>query len=136
MVKVALDKGGAIPETLGLALSKATKAGKAEIVEMLKAAGAVLPPPPDFKVDAETLQSYAGTYKGPVEMTFTVKEGKLTGGVAGQNPFTLGAFNKTTFTPLEFDGATLTFNVEGGKVTGLTWKQAGNSSTFQRVEQK
>lgn len=136
MVKIALDKGGATTETLGLALSKATKAGKPEIVEMLKKAGAVMPPPPDFKVDAETLQSYAGTYKGPVDIIFTVKEGKLTGGVPGQMQFTLGAFNKTTFTPLEFDGTTVTFNVEGGKVISLNWKQSGNVTIFKKAEQK
>src|SRR5215216_4578771 len=75
MAKVALDKGGSIPETLSLALAKATKAGKTEIAEMLKKAGAVPPPPADFKVDAETLQSYAGNYKGPAEFTLAVKEG-------------------------------------------------------------
>jgi hypothetical protein len=136
MVKVALDKGGAILETLSLALSKATKANKTEIVEMLKKAGAVLPPPPDFKVDAETLQSYAGTYKGPVDIVFKLKDGKLVGGVPGQVDFTLGAFNETVFTPLEFEGATVTFNVEGGKVISLTWKRSGEVTTFKRAEQK
>lgn len=136
MVKIALDKGGSIPETLSVALARANKAGKTEIAEMLKKAGAVPPPPADFKVDAETLQSYAGTYKGQVEITLVVKDGKLVGSVQGQNPFTLGARNKTTFTPLEFDGATLTFKVEGGKVTGFTWQQGDFNSTFQKAEQK
>ena len=132
MVKVALDKGGFIPETLTLAMARAEKAGKADIVEMLKKAGAT----PPVQVDAETLQSYAGTYKESVDIVFTLKEGRLVGGVPGQTPFTLSAINKTTFAPMEFDGATATFNVEGGKVTSLTWKQGSNSTVFKRVEQK
>lgn len=132
MVKVALDKGGFPPETLTLALVRAEKAGKPEIAEMLKKAGA----PPPFQVDAETLQSYAGVYKGPVELVFTVKEGRLVGGVPGQDPLTLGAINKITFAPIEFDGATATFNVEGGKVTSITWKRGDSSTIFNRVEQK
>jgi ankyrin repeat protein len=136
MVKVALDKGGAIPVTLSMALAKAEKTGKTEIAEMLKKAGAVPPPPPTFQVDAETLQSYAGTYKGVVDFTLVVKEGKLTGGVPGQTPFTLGAMSKTTFTPLEFEGATVTFNLEGGKVVSLTWIRGEENLIFKRVEQK
>jgi ankyrin repeat protein len=132
MVKVALDKGGAIPESLTMALVRSEKEGKAEIAEMLKKAGAA----PPFQVDAETLQSYAGTYKGPVDIILTVKEGKLVGGVPGQDPFTLSAFNKTTFAPIEFDGVRAIFNVEGGKVTSLTWDRGGNSTIFKRVEQK
>ncbi|HVG18944.1 MAG TPA: ankyrin repeat domain-containing protein [Blastocatellia bacterium] len=132
MVKIALDKGGFVPETLTLALIRSEKAGKADIVDMIKKAGAV----PPFQVDAETLQSYAGTYKGPVELTFAVKEGRLVGGVPGQNPFTLTPLNKTTFAPIEFDGATAIFNVEGGKVSSITWKQGGGSTVFNRVEQK
>jgi hypothetical protein len=132
MVKVALDKGGFTPETLTLALVRSEKAGKADIAEMLKKAGAA----PPFQVDAQTLQSYAGAYKGPVELAFTLKDGRLVGGVPGQEPFTLSPLNKTTFAPIEFDGPTATFNVEGGKVTSITWKQGSNSTIFNRVEQK
>jgi len=132
MVKIALDNGKFIPETLTLALARAEKAGKPEITEMLKKAGAA----PPIQVDAETLQSYAGTYKESVDIVFTVKDGKLVGGVPGQTPFTLSPINKTTFAPVEFDGAKATFNVEGGKVTGLTWAQGSSSTVFKRVEQK
>jgi ankyrin repeat protein len=132
MVKIALDKGGLAPEALTLALARAEKAGKPEIIDLVKKAGAT----PPVQVDAETLQSYAGTYKGSVDIVFVIKDGKLTGGVPGQTPFTLTAISKTTFAPLEFDGATATFNVEGGKVTGLNWTQGGSSTVFKRVEQK
>ncbi len=60
LVKVALDKGGAKPQTLTAALIAASAdAKKANIVEMLKKAGAVPPP----EIDATTLQSYVGKYK-------------------------------------------------------------------------
>ena len=137
IVKVALDKGGLPPETLTQALGRANKNNRTEIAEMLKRAGATPPPPADFNVDAETLQSYAGKYKAEgIEVVFTVKDGKLTGGVVGQQPFTLGAINKTTFVPIEFDGATAIFTVEGGKVVTFTWKAGGRTEVYSRVEQK
>jgi ankyrin repeat protein len=132
MVKIALDKGDLAPETLTMALLRAEKDSKADIAEMLKKAGA----PPPFQVDAETLQSYAGAYTGPVELKFIVKDGKLVGGVPGRDPLTLGALSKTTFTPIEFGGVRATFNVEGGKVISITWQQGGESTVFKRVEQK
>lgn len=135
MVKTALDKGGISSETLSAALGRAGRDNKPEIAEMLKKAGAT--PPVEFKVDEETLKSYAGKYKaGDTEIVLWLKDGKLTGGVPGQTPFTLSATNKTTFTPLEFDGATAIFNVEGGQVTSLTWKAGGRETKFNRVEQK
>ena len=76
LVKVALDKGGAKPQTLTAALAAASADPKnAGIVELLKKAGAVPPP----EIDAATLQSYAGKYKGDPgpEFSITVKEGKL-----------------------------------------------------------
>jgi hypothetical protein len=135
LVRIALDKGGAKPDTLSAALGAAERGKHAEIVELLKKAGAVPPPKADFVVDAETLKTYEGTYKSPrgSDVTVAVKEGKLTVVFGGQ-PFTLGAFDKTHFRPMEFDGATLTFNLEGGKVVSFTFKQPGNESVFKRVE--
>jgi ankyrin repeat protein len=134
MIRVALDKGGFMSSTLTTALARANKDNKTEIAEMLKRAGAVPPP----EIDAETLKSYEGTYKSQdTDLAFTLKDGRLVGGVPGRNPpFTLNPIDKTTFVPLEFDGLTITFNVEGGKVTGLNLKQGANNTTFQRVEQK
>jgi ankyrin repeat protein len=135
MVKAALDKGGMPGETLSAALGRAIRANKTEIADMLKKAGAT--PPVEFKVDEETLKSYAGKYKaGDTEIVFVLKDGKLSGGVPGQQPFTLGAINKTTFAPLEFDGATAVFNLEGGQVTSLTWKAGGRETKFNRVDHK
>lgn len=136
IVKVALAKGGLSADTLSTALASAERQKRAEIAELLKAAGAQPPPKADFKVDAETLKSYAGAYKaetGPGEVAVSVNaEGKLVVTSQGQ-PFTLAAFDQTRFRPVEFEGATITFNVEGGKVTGFTFKQGGTTQVFKRV---
>jgi hypothetical protein len=132
LVKVALDRGGVTAETLTVALVTATEAKNAAISEMLTKAGAK----PPLQVDATTLQSYAGKYKGDPgpEVTVTVQDGKLM--VAGftRQPQPLMALDKTTFRPLAFGGITLTFNVEAGKVTGIAFKQGNNTTQLKRVE--
>ena len=61
LVSAAIEKGGLKPETLTAALALATSEQKnAEIIEMLKKAGAVPPP----EIDAATLQSYVGQVQG------------------------------------------------------------------------
>lgn len=131
MVKVALDKGGAKPQTLTAALVAASADPKnAGIAEMLKKAGAV----PPLEVDAATLQTYVGKYKadpGP-EFNVTVKDNKLFVAAQGQN-IPMMAIDKTSFRPVEFDGITITFNVEGGNVTGLAFKQGANTTQLKRV---
>lgn len=138
IVKIALDKGGLKPEALNSALGRATKNNHPEVAEVLKKAGAQPPPPATFQVDAEILKSYTGTYKNDRagELTFTLKDGKLMGASTGQNPFTLGAYSKNTFAILEFDGVTIVFNVENGKVISFTLKQSAGEFEFKKVEQK
>jgi len=137
LVKVALEKGGINSQTLSMALKRATDSGKSEITELLKKAGAQPPPAPNFKVDEETLKSYAGIYKSDngAELKFEVKEGKLTGGPSGQ-AMTLGATDKTNFALLEVEGITITFNVVDGKVVSLTVNQSGNSAVYKKLEEK
>jgi hypothetical protein len=134
LVSVAIEKGGLKPETLTGALTAATGDEKnAEIVQMLKKAGAVPPP----EIDAATLQSYVGRYKadpGP-EFAITLKEGKLFAGPVGQSPTPLMAVDKITFKPTAFDGITFSFTVEGGKSTGLAIKQGPNTTQLKRVEE-
>ena len=135
MVRVALDRGGIKADTLTNALSRANRDKKTEIAEMLKAAGATLPPPPSFQVDAETLQSYAGTYRaGFGDLVFTVKDGKLVGRMPGQPDITLGAINKTTFGVIDVAGIMITFVVEEGKVKAMTWKQDDQTFKLERIE--
>jgi len=136
LVKVALDKGGIPPAALSAALASATRQKQTEIVAMLKKAGAQ-PPVANYKVDAETLKSYEGTYKAEdFEMKFAVRDGSLTGSAAGRDDFTLVPVDKTTFSIAEFEGMTVAFRVEGGKVTGMAFKRGDRTTIFQKVEQK
>ncbi len=134
LVKVALARGGAKPETLTAALALAINdKDKVEIAEMLKKAGAV----PPLEVDAATLQSYVGRYKteqGP-EITFTLKDGKFIGTAAGQQPLAMMAMDKTTFRPVAFDGISVAFIVEADKASGFTFKQGANTAIYKRVEE-
>lgn len=133
LVKIALERGGAKPETLtvGLVLS-AGNPKNAGIAEMLKKAGAT----PPIEVDAATLQSYAGKYKGETgpEATISVKDGKLF--VAGftRELIPLMPLDKTTFRPLAFGGIRLTFNVDADKVTSMTFKQGQTTNQMKRLE--
>ena len=131
LVKVALDKGGVKPQTLTAALVAASADAKnAGIVEMLKKAGAVPPP----EIDAATLQSYVGKYKadpGP-EFSVTVKEGTLFVITQGQT-IPMMAIDKINFRPVQFEGITVTFNIEGEAVTGLAFKQGPNTTQMKRV---
>lgn len=132
LVKVALDRGGAKAETLTVALLTSTEAKNAAISEMLTKAGAK----PPIQVDAATLQSYAGKYKGDPgpEATVSVKEGKLM--VAGftRQPQPLMPLDNTTFRPVAFGGLTIVFNVEAGKVTGMALKQGNDTTQLKRID--
>ncbi|MCA1555998.1 MAG: ankyrin repeat domain-containing protein [Acidobacteria bacterium] len=134
LVKVVLDKGGLNAETLSNAYAAAERGKHAAIIELLKGAGAVPPPKADFQVDEATLKSYTGAYKPETggDVTLSVKEGKLIVNAGGQS-FTLGAFDKTHFRPLEFDGVTITFNVENGKVASFDFKQGSTTRVFKKA---
>jgi hypothetical protein len=133
LVKIALDRGGVKPETLtaALAVSEANEKN-APIVELLKKAGAQ----PPLQVDPATLKTYEGKYKGDPgpEATITVKDGKLFVLGFTRDPQPLMALDTTTFRPINFGGITLTFNVESGKVTGMTFKQGQTTTLMKRIE--
>lgn len=131
LVKVALDRGGSKPETLTVALVVATEEKNAAISEMLTKAGAK----PPIQIDAATLQSYAGKYKGEPgpEVTITVKDGKLYAAGFTREPQPLMPLDNTTFRPLAFGGITLKFNVEAEKATGIGFKQGQNTTQMKRV---
>lgn len=133
LVKVALERGGIKPETLTAALAIASGSEKtAGMAQMLKEAGAK----PPLEVDSATLQSYTGKYKGEPgpEFSIVVKEGKLFASGLGRQDVALMAVDKTTFRPLAFGGITLTFNLEGEKVVGMTFKQGSNTTQLKRIE--
>jgi ankyrin repeat protein len=134
LVKIALDNGGATAQSLTAALALSSSDEKnAAITEMLKKAGAQ----PPLEVDAETLQSYVGTYRGDPqpEIAVSVKDGKLFG-TLGRDAYQLMALDKTTFRPIAFGGVTIVFNSEAGKITSATLKDGRGVTQLKRVEPK
>lgn len=135
LVGVALARGGVKPETLTAALVAAGADPKtAAVADLLRKAGAR----PPLEVDAETLQSYAGSYRSEqgTVVAVSVKDGKLLVAPGGRPPFDVVATtDKMNFRPTAFDGVSFTFNVEGGKVPSFTIKQGANTTVFKRVEQ-
>jgi len=132
LVKVALDRGGLQAESLTVALAISSADEKnAAITEMLKKAGAK----PPLQVDVATLQTYAGKYKGDngPEATIIVKDGKLWLGGFTRDLQPMIALDNTSFRPLNFGGITMTFNVEGGKATSMTFKQGQTASQWKRT---
>jgi ankyrin repeat protein len=134
LVKVALDRGGVAADNLTAALVLAGDEKNAAITDMLTKAGAK----PPAQVDAATLQSYAGKYKGEPgpDATFSVQNGRLMVMVVGmtRQAQPLIALDNTTFRPLGFGGITLTFNVEAGKVTGAALKQGNTTTQLKRID--
>jgi hypothetical protein len=133
LVRVALDQGGLKAETLMFALAVIMNGDdkNAEIAELLKKAGAVSPP----QLETATLQSYVGDYKNEQgrEMIITLKDGKLFAMPSGQRDFLLIVVNKTTLQPRDFDGMSVTMNIEQGKVTGFTLKQGTTTTLYTKV---
>ena len=132
IVKLALDSGKLKPDVLTAALAASMNANATAITDLLKKAGAT----PPMEVEAAILQTYVGKYKGEtgLEVTISVKDGKLF--VAGftPQPQPLMALDKTTFRPVAFGGMTLAFNVEGEKVTSMTFKSATRTNVMKRVD--
>jgi len=134
IVRVAVEKGGIKPEVLNNALRRAFSAGNKEIIDLLKKAGAVAT---EVSIEPEVLKSYAGSYKNEQvgEVTVEIKDGKLVGRVSNQGMFTTSAISKNKFAINEVE-ATITFNTEADKVTGMSLSQGGANFVFKRVEQK
>ena len=126
IVKLLLDHGAQGKER---ALIAGADGGNVELVKAILDKGDLKP---------ETLKSYAGTYKSDQvgEMVIAIKDGKLTGSIPGQPLLTLGATSKNTFSILEFDGITITFNLETDKVVSLTLKTGGGAFEMKKAEQK
>ena len=132
LVRRAIESGQLKPETLNVALAFVLANQKGDdIIQLLKDAGAK--PPPEIEV--ETLESYAGKYKGDheVEVEMTVKDGRLYGAPGAQEPLSLWPLDQRTFKPIAFDGATVTFKVEDGKTVGLMFIQDGYRNEFRRI---
>ena len=131
LVRKAIASGQLKLDTLDVALAAALFKQHEEIVELLKSAGAT--PPPD--VPLETLESYAGRYKGEhgSEVEMTVNDGRLFAAPGAQQPMSLWPLDQRTFKPIAFDGATITFKVEDGKTVGLIFEQDGHRTELKSV---
>jgi ankyrin repeat protein len=132
VVKMALDTGKIKPDALTAALALSMNANTTAISDLLKKAGAT----PPLEVDAATLQSYVGKYKGETgpEATISVKDGKLFVAGFGRDVIPLMALDKATFRPVAFAGITFAFNVEGEKVVSMTFKQGATSNVMKRLD--
>jgi len=132
VVKLALDSGKIKPEVLTAALAFSMNANTTALTDLLKNAGAK----PPMEIDAATLQSYVGKYKGETgpEATISVKDGKLFVAGFGREVITLMALDKTTFRPLAFSGISFMFNVEGEKVVSMTFKQGATTNVMKRLD--
>src|SRR5258705_12493054 len=125
------DRGRIKSETISVGLAAASEGKNAEIVEMLRKAGA-LPAP---QVNMATLLSYVGKYKGirGLEVEVTIEAGKLFANLAGQQQLSLWPIDQTTFRPIAFDDMTITFDVESGKATGFGFKQGTETMQLTRI---
>jgi len=139
LAKVILDSGGVPAASLSDALEMAKASGKTDMTTLLEQAGAK--PYEDFKVDPALLAKLPGTYRNPGgnELSVVAAGSRITIGNPAAPPAQriMGyATGEKTFKAI---GApvTVTFIVEGDKVTGFTLVQGGGQPiTFTRVEGK
>jgi ankyrin repeat protein len=132
VVKVILERGKLGPEALSDALAVATQAQKTEVVALLQAAGAK--PPVVANVDPAILKSYEGTYDGEnFSVTIAAKDGKLIATADG-GPLTLVPTDEMTFRAEEVPGIKAVFQVEEGKVRGLTVHRGERTTPLKKKE--
>ena len=132
-VRRALDSGVLSSETLNIALGFASHADKRneQIIELLTAAGAQPLP----SVDSATLESYVGTYQSEhrVGAEITINDGRLFVTPRGQQTMSLWPLDQVTFRLVALADSTLVFDVENGKVSGLSFAQGGYKMKLKRV---
>lgn len=134
-VEALLAMGDFKPESLSMWLTMAEKNKQTEIVEALKNAGAKPKPKSEFKVASEQLPRYEGTFKNEqVELVVKIKEGKLIGSANGFD-LALVPVSEHAFEP-EGQQMTVTFQLEGDKVTAIALKTLNGTTTLKKVEEK
>jgi ankyrin repeat protein len=133
LAKVALTKGKFNQDTLDKYLRGASKKGQTEIIEALKAAGAK--ELPEFKIEAEEVKKYEGTFKGDnLTLILKAREGKLIGTANGQDAI-LSPLKLHVFENAEM-GIVATFTAEGEKITGLALKLPNGQMNLKKEEAK
>lgn len=130
-VKRAVESGRVDAETLNVALAFAADKQNEQIIKLLTGAGAQPPP----HVDLQTLESYAGSYKGEhgIAADISVKDGKLFATPAGEQPMSIWPLDQVTFRPVRMANAKLVFNVEDGTVRSLSLVHDGHRIDLVRV---
>ena len=137
LARFILDSGGLPPDVLSDALEAAKASNKADEVTMLESAGAK--PYVDFKIDEAQLARFAGTYRNAAgnEAVIAVAGGRLLGTPRGGPSLPLSPRDATTFRMIGSPGGTMTFTIEGDKVTGFTIAGPGRpNQVYTRSEGK
>ncbi|HYT68846.1 MAG TPA: ankyrin repeat domain-containing protein [Vicinamibacterales bacterium] len=137
LAKVILDAGVA-DQAKTDALETAKALNKPDVVTLLENSGAK--PYEEFKMDDAQLARFSGTYRlsnGPNEVVITAGKGRLIGTPVGGPPSQLSPRDAKTFRLIGQSGATLTFSMDGDKVTGFALSGPGRPTvTYNRVEGK
>ncbi len=135
VVKAVLSSGKVPKDSLGPALSAARQQGRSEIAELLVQAGAVPLPSASAVVSQETLATYVGTYhnEGGFELAVSLDGGRLLLSFAGRDPLELSPKEGGLFRIVGAEPTTVSFNVEGGQVTGITVKPPEVGSIFRKA---
>jgi hypothetical protein len=135
VVTIILERGKIGSETLNDALMIASLSQQAEIVTLLQAAGAK--PMVPVAVDPAVLKTYEGTYEGlfggeDFSLTVAAKEGKLIVTPDDGPNLTFAATDPVTFRAEEIPGLKIGFQVEEGKVHGMTVHQGESTTQLTR----
>ena len=131
LVTASLQKGGLRPDSLTAALARASKHNHSELVELLKKHGAI----PPFTVETALLDQYAGSFKAESnpDLKFQ-RQGSTLEATSGGQSFALIALSTDTFRAEQFEGITLHFLSEDGRVVGATLRQGENETRYAKVE--
>jgi hypothetical protein len=129
LVQTILEYSKPSQAVIDSAYENALSSARAEVVALLKKAGA-REPAPALKVDVKVLESYAGTYKSsgiPLDIKAFVRDGTLYMQATGQSEFPLRPKSPTLF---EFTPAQVV--VEFDSPSSFTIKQGGGSFNFKK----
>jgi hypothetical protein len=137
VVKVILERGKVGAEALTDTLEAATQNQQPEMVALLQAAGAK--PPVAVDLDPAVLKTYEGIFEGTYngeafDLTIAVKDGKLIMTIPEDGDFTFVATAPVTFRAVEVPGLKVVFQVEEGKVRGLSIRERGTSTPLTKRE--
>ena len=137
VVKVILERGKVEPEALTDALEAATQGQQPETAALLQAAGAR--PPVTVPLDPAVLKTYEGIFEGtfagePFELTTAAKDGKLIMTIPDDGVYVFAPTDPVTFRAEEVPGLKVVFQVEEGKVRGLSILQGETSTPLTKKE--